>query len=143
LIQTAPFIRLRGVAGPQNVAGTLLDRFSEIQCVMLMLAVIWGSFDHEVAVNVLRGLSSFWVQIRHTHGHTTVSLYPLCVSIVSTCMCCTCKQWYSSTYRKHTHTHTHTHTQWRTYPDGKRTDTINNKQTTTVKTQLYKIMTQW
>jgi hypothetical protein len=74
----APFIRLRGVAGLQHVAGRLLDRFSDIQCVMLMLAVISGSFDHEVAVNVLRELSSFCVQIRPTRGHTTLSLYPLC-----------------------------------------------------------------
>jgi len=44
-----------------------------------VLAVISGSFDHEVAVNILTELSSFCVQIRHTPGRTTASLYPLCV----------------------------------------------------------------
>ena len=39
---------------------------------MLMLAVSSGSFDHEVAVNVLTELSSFCMQIRHTRSHTSV-----------------------------------------------------------------------
>lgn len=36
------------------------------------MMLISGSFDHEVALNDLRELSSFCGQIRHTRGHTSV-----------------------------------------------------------------------
>jgi lipopolysaccharide biosynthesis regulator YciM len=105
-ILTAPCIRLWGVAGPQRVAGRLQDRFSDIQCLMLMLAVIAGSFDHEVAVNDLKNCRPFACRFA-TRVVTLQCRYIHYVSTVSTYTCCACQQWSFSIYGE-THIKTYT-----------------------------------